>query len=117
MGLFGFDHLLIDESHAELLTHESNNIYIWCNADCYVREHGLKGFATGMFISEPTEAQIFGVPFGLGDITGSNTLFAQIVGNCLDRPSLEIYQTVLKDYFLERNHVCEFNRQRMFHFA
>jgi hypothetical protein len=46
----------------EALSQKDNNIFIWCNADQFVTRHGLKGFYTGMFISETGEAAYCGLP-------------------------------------------------------
>ena len=43
---------IIDSEMVELLKEKDNSIFIWCNADQFVERHNLKGFYTGMFISE-----------------------------------------------------------------
>ena len=113
-GLLGHNcRLIIDDNDAELFRQQTDNIYIWCNADCYVRKHDLKGFATGMFISEPTEAYIFGVEATQEEIEKSNDLFAEIVGASLEMRSKEILEKVLDEYQIADNDVVAFNRNRM----
>ena len=48
--------LVIGNADAELLRDRPNLVGIWCYASDYACKHGLKGFFSGMFISEPPEA-------------------------------------------------------------
>ena len=48
--------LILDDGDAELLKDRPNLIGIWCYASSYAHAHGLKGFFSGMFISEGREA-------------------------------------------------------------
>jgi len=43
---------IVDSSFTDVLTRKENAIYIWCNANEFVDKFSLKGFYTGMFISE-----------------------------------------------------------------
>ena len=53
--------LIITNADAELLKDRPNLIGIWCYASDYAYAHGLKGFFSGMFISEMPEAIANGV--------------------------------------------------------
>ena len=53
--------LLIDEDDAEILKDRPNLVCIWCYASSYAYLHNLKGFFSGMFISEPSEAYVHDV--------------------------------------------------------
>ncbi|VDM07214.1 unnamed protein product [Wuchereria bancrofti] len=66
-----------------------DNIYIWCNADKFVQKYYLKGLYTGMFISEPDEADYFNISYLNNDIENSNNLFAEIVEEAMNE-GLEI---------------------------
>ena len=57
-----FSAYIIGADMVEALSQKDNNIFIWCNADQFVTRHGLKGFYTGMFISETGEATYCGLP-------------------------------------------------------
>ena len=48
--------LIITNSDADLLKERPNLVGIWCYASSYACNHGLKGFFSGMFISEEAEA-------------------------------------------------------------
>jgi|688.fasta_scaffold70084_5 hypothetical protein len=57
-----FASYVIGTNMVEALSQKDNNIFIWCNADQFVTRHRLKGFYTGMFISETGEAAYCGLP-------------------------------------------------------
>jgi hypothetical protein len=66
MGQFwpqdAFSAYIIGADMVEALSQKDNSIFIWCNADQFVNRHMLKGFYTGMFISETGEAAYCGLP-------------------------------------------------------
>lgn len=70
---------LVDSSFAQALRGKEC-VYVWCHADKFVQKYGLSGFATGMFISEPNEALVYGVPFSMESIQESNNAFAASLG-------------------------------------
>ena len=43
---------IIDDEMVSSLKNKATILYIWCNADQFVRRHGLTGFHTGMFLSQ-----------------------------------------------------------------
>lgn len=53
--------LVIRNADAELLKDRPNLVGIWCYASDYAYNHSLKGFFSGMFISEEPEAWVNGV--------------------------------------------------------
>ena len=53
--------LVLNDNDAELLKNRPNLVGIWCYASSYAEAHGLKGFYSGMFISEGREANYLGV--------------------------------------------------------
>ena len=61
-GLFDMRYgLVLNDGDAELLRDRPNLVGIWCYASSYAEAHGLKGFYSGMFISEGGEADCVGV--------------------------------------------------------
>ena len=58
-GLFDMRNgLVIRDSDADILRDRPNLVGIWCYASSYAHKHGLKGFFSGMFISEEPEAWV-----------------------------------------------------------
>lgn len=96
-GLFGHKRRLITSQHVYLLR-DKEVIAIWCHADAFVKKYDLKGFHTGMFISEMDEAYYEGV-YGVSneEIEKSNEVFATAVGTFCDEANMlykvrEVYE-------------------------
>jgi hypothetical protein len=122
MGLFkGARGLVISPETSELLKEKKDNIYVWCNADRYVRPLGLQGFFSGMFISEVGEAWACGIPFKDSkemqkEVTLSNDTFAQILGKYVNEPSMVIHEKVVNEYSVlaETSKVAKYNCERLY---
>jgi hypothetical protein len=63
-------------------------VYIWCNADQFVRRYKLKGFYTGMIISEYIEAMYESVACEYKEIDESNELFTKAIKFGIDKPDM-----------------------------
>ncbi len=100
VGQFGFHTFVMSGSRVGPLKEKDNSIFIWCYASDFVRSHQLKGFATGMFISEEIEAYANGVECTQRDIDISNEVFATAVGTALQQEMemQELYAYVKKQY-------------------
>jgi len=103
-GLFGdAPTYIIDEQHVDALAQKDNNVFIWCYASKFAERHNLRGFSTGMFISEDAEAQWALGPscYSKSDehsITESNHLFAMLVNKNLNKPIAELAQCIKENY-------------------
>ena len=75
--------LVLTDADAELLKDRPNLVGIWCYASDYASRHGLKGFFSGMFISEEPEAWVNGVDAKAGEIDGKAWDFAGRFGDML----------------------------------
>ena len=89
-----------------------NCISIWCNANQFINLKNLKGFNTGMFISETEEAVLFKVLTTPEQLEESNEMFAQAVRESLNDKN--ILENVLEKYNSEDNPIIQFNRERMY---
>jgi hypothetical protein len=101
------------------LSQKDNNIFIWCNADQFVNRHGLKGFYSGMFVSEVGEAFYCGVKtFDQASVDKSNDTFARQLGECLGatRAPEEIHAQIKEHYgvLAATNLIAEYNHQRLY---
>ena len=108
---------IIDESIIPLLKTKDDNIYIWCNADRFVDKHGLKGFYSGMFISEVSEAWYCGLPYTTQDMVDeSNYSFCEILSECVNEEKDSIYDRIKERYGLiaEGNPVAYYNNNRLY---
>lgn len=108
---------IIDFSMVPLLNEKENNVFIWCNADKFVDKYQLKGFYSGMFISEVGEAMYCGV-FGTDQdiVDESNYGFCNIISKHINENSDVIYENVKKEYGLiaESNPVAYYNFNRLY---
>jgi hypothetical protein len=119
-GLFGSGYgLIINDSLAKYLEEKDNSIFIWCNADKYVEHNKLKGFYTGMFVSEVGEANMMKIepPVTQADIDFSNNLYAKIVGSVINGNKDTILAKVKAEYNTEKypeNRVIKYNEERQY---
>ena len=118
VGQFEDSHgYIIDSSMVELLKEKDNSVFIWCNADQFVEKYDLKGFYTGMFISEVGEAYYCGLPdTEQPEVDESNYSFVEIMGECINYDSKLIHQIAKTRYgmLIEHNPVAKYNHERLY---
>jgi hypothetical protein len=110
--------LIIDTSIVSLLSEKEENIYIWCHANKFVERYNLKGFYTGMFISEFLEVVYCQLPLVEDDIIDeSNNAFSSIVSKYINKSKSVIYKKVLEEYQIiaNKNLVAAYNIERLFY--
>ena len=108
---------IIDSEMVELLKEKDNSIFIWCNADQFVERHNLKGFYTGMFISEVGEAMYCGLPkTRQPEVDESNFSFVDIMGECIEHDPKTIHFIAKERYgkLVEDNPVAKYNHERLY---
>jgi len=103
----------IDSSYVYLLR-DKICVCVWCNSDEFVEKYKLKGFYTGMIISEEIEANLFCVNTKTNEIATSNVLIAEAVGKAVEVEAEDMVK-VAKDIYVGEGEVFEFNRQRIYH--
>ena len=108
---------IIDQQMVPLLKEKDNSVFIWCNADKFVDIFGLKGFYSGMFISEVGEATYCGLP-GMSQevVDESNYGFCNIIAKYINDDKELIHENVKKEYGLiaEENPVALYNNNRLY---
>ena len=107
---------IIDQEMVPLLEEKEHNVYIWCWASTFVENNNLKGFSSGMFISEVGEANAMKVYGTDQDIVDeSNYGFVNIVNKFINEDSNTIYDNVIKEYGLiaEQNPIALYNHNRI----
>lgn len=108
---------IIDGTMVEALSKKDNSVFIWCNADKFVNNYNLKGFFSGMFISEVGEASYCGLPGTPQDIVDeSNYGFVNIIGKYINEDTNSIYDKVKQEYgvMAENNPVALYNHMRLY---
>lgn len=116
-GLFGLGFkrtYVISEREVRLLRNKEC-IFIWCHADQFVKEHNLKGFHSGMFVSEVGEALMYGLNGDKKLVNESNDEFAHMLGSVINNPITEMYGMVKKEYgyLADRNEIAKYNHERL----
>lgn len=109
-GLFGYNKLVIDSNLVYLLR-DKVCICVWCNANVFVEKYQLKGFYTGMIISEYGEAIDCCVSATYEQILNSNVIFAEALKKSIDTDN------ILENMKLLYQPICsvsEFNHQNLF---
>lgn len=110
-GLLGHDRYIIDPTMVYLLR-DKICVSIWCNADVFVKKYGLKGFYTGMIISEFEEAYMFGINANLHWIQESNQDFALAIKESIDCDDMLDKAKLLYE---GNSPVVEFNRSNLYY--
>lgn len=108
---------IIDMSFVEILKEKKDNVFIWCNADQFVNKYKLKGFYSGMFISEVGEANYCGLPGTKQRVVDeSNFGFCHILSEYINENSEVIYNNVMTEYGIiaKDNPVAYYNHNRLY---
>ena len=109
-GLIGHGRFMIDSGFASLLQ-QKDCVCIWCNADKFVESYHLKGFNTGMIISEIIEADLYNINTSDEEVEASNVLLAEAVKEAIE--SVNMLQEVKDNYDHVTNPVINFNKHNL----
>jgi len=110
-GLYGYGRMIIDSELVYLLR-TKDCVCVWCNADAFVEKYGLKGFYTGMIISDYEEALMYAITPKDNNIYNSNVLFAEAVRRSID--SVNMLEEVSSYYIDVANPIIEFNKENLY---
>lgn len=112
-GLLGGMGFIVTSSLVYLLR-QKQCVCIWCNADVFVKKYDIKGFYTGMIISEYEEALLYSIhEFSYSDISESNIVFAKAIKESICKD--DMLSSVLASYDSETNCIIKFNKQNIYH--
>jgi hypothetical protein len=117
VGQFSGSGYVIDAESANLLRDKKECIFIWCYASDYVKTHKLKGFSSGMFISEVAEANYCGIPNqSQEDVDIQCEYFCNLVGAVSHKPAKDMFKFVSKEYgeMVPYNKMAAYNHERLF---
>ena len=110
-GLIGFGGFLITPSLVYLLR-EKDCVCIWCNADKFVEKYELKGFYTGMIISEVMEANMYNINSIQSEVDNSNKMFAESIKNA--KCSDSMLSEAKKNYTSDNCEIIKFNELNLY---
>ena len=110
-GLF-----IVDGSMVSTLKNKSSCIYIWCHAADFLKNYSLSGLCSGMFISEVSEAEMYGFEdIGKCEIDQSNQEFSSILSRHINEPMDVLYSSLMTEYEAVAwvNPIAMFNFKRL----
>lgn len=109
---FGFKRFVIDSSWVQLLR-EKQCVCIWCNANVFFEKYKLKGFYTGMIVSDIDEAYYFSLSTDWDMIVESNTLFSTAIKESIDSDDmLSIAKSI---YDSDTNKIIDYNKHNLYY--
>lgn len=113
-GLLGWNNFVIDSSWVYLLR-EKNCIGIWCHANIFFEKYGLKGFYSGMIISEMQEAVFYRILPNPIEILESNELLALAIKESIHiSDDYKLLESVKSKYKTENNPIILFNQNNLY---
>lgn len=104
---------VINDSHAELLkTKETYSM--WCHSDTFFERHDMKGFHSGMIISEEMEALMYGiVGYSDEDIAESMMPLMYAMHDTIEMEDLEEMKRIILERYNANDPVTWFNRRNI----
>lgn len=103
---------LVDDSFKDILKNKET-ISMWCYSDEFFRRNNLKGFHTGMIISEALEAiMAINKYIDEKEIFENVTRLSKIFGECIDKDPIEMKNYILSNYTGD-DPVTKFNRENI----
>lgn len=104
---------LITSKYVQLLR-QKECVCIWCYADVFVKKYNIKGFCSGMIISEPQEALECNVPFNIGDVEKSNKKFAFALKKVVSLP-ISNMKEIFHQHYVPDSSIEYFNNENIFY--
>ena len=105
---------VINDSLAEILkTKETYSM--WCHSDAFFERHDMKGFHSGMIISEEMEALMYGiVGYSDEDIAESMMPLMYAMYDTIEMEDLEEMKRIILERYNANDPVTWFNRRNIF---
>lgn len=112
MGIIkeGFFKYIVDSTLVYLLR-QKKCIFIWCEADQFVKKYKLSGFYTGMIISGIDESYFWGIDISYDNLVKSNKLFAESLQKSIDATDI---LTEMKKYYKGGTSIIDFNSKNLY---
>lgn len=88
---------------------------MWCNSDEFFESHGMKGFHSGMIISEEMEARMYGIiEFNDEEIAESLMPLMHAMHDTIEMEDLEDMRRIILERYNAADPVTWFNRRNIF---
>lgn len=112
-GLFGKNRFIIDGSFVQFLR-DKDCIFIWCNSNIFVEKHKLKGFYTGMIVSDSMEANLYNLNYHQSPIDESNYKFSKCLKESIKLNTTDMYNYMVGNYMIDDNEIVNFNKNNLY---
>lgn len=108
---------VIDQQMVPYFREKKECLYMWCNADQFVKKHNLKGFYSGMFISELNETYFCGFDANQEQMDEANELFCETFQKYLTEDMHSAYTHVKRVYGqkAKENPIINYNSKRLYY--
>lgn len=110
LGLFGDGCMLVDAKLVYLLR-DKLCVGVWCHANDFFSKYHLKGYATGMVVSDTDEADYYNLNYTTSDVTHSNNLLANSLKLALE--SDDNVRGLLLEHYTGDTDVILFNKSNL----
>jgi hypothetical protein len=110
-GLYGHHRIMINASHVSKIA-SKELVAVWCHANAFFDQHALPGFYTGMIISEPAEAEFYGVPYTQSEIDESNHLLAETIRETIFDENM--LSKTRYHYDTTSNRIIKYNKRNLY---
>jgi hypothetical protein len=88
---------------------------MWCHSDEFFENHGMKGFHSGMIISEEMEARMYGIiEFNDEEIAESLMPLMYAMHDTIEMEDLEEMKRIILERYNANDPVTWFNRRNIF---
>ena len=109
-GLYTADYNTIIDSSLVYLLRDKICVCIWCYANEFFNKYELKGYATGMIISEVEEAYDLGVKCTSMEVSDSNKLFTDSLKIALKE---DLISESMKENYIGDSEIIKFNKNSL----
>lgn len=109
-----FDWNIIDDSFADVLKRKET-VSIWCHSDEFFAPLGIKGFHTGMIISEVSEAScvLDKTPLDKEQTLENMKMFATAIRDCIDSEDPYYMKHYVLEHYIGFDEVTQYNRMNI----
>lgn len=109
-----FDRIIVGSELVDELRKKNNVIGIFCHARHFFEKYNIKGFSTGMFISDLYEADMYSFPLDEEWINDSNQMLVESLKQSFGKRQDAIYNIFNQNFSkLNNNQIAEFNLTEM----
>lgn len=117
-SIYRFNRIIVGSNLVYLLRQKKKLLGIFCHASEFFERYNLKGFSTGMFISELMEADYYSFPLNENWIEDSNNMLIKTIKENYNKPNEIIYEKFIANFEnLTNNEIANYNASEIRYFT